>query len=246
MRTKNCLYFFIFFFLLMIGACKKDPATKKVEFKSTTYQTLGTYNYLGKPDNLLKDAISPSLLSFIYSSLPDTKDLTVTHPELFSNPEIADVTITQTSDVFITFVSQDGRSTNSIAFYTYLTNQPPVSAKDIKLITYVFPNSGNLTALEPGDKVKIGTFEAGTSVGFVLLKDSWDTTSHTLNNNVVHFCSNDALNPEVNPHLKKHAVLINYAPENKILIGFEDIDRTKPECDNDFNDVVIYCTVIKL
>jgi len=38
-------------------------------------------------------------------------------------------------------------------------------------------------------------------------------------------------------------VLLNYAPENKVLISFEDTDRTKPECDNDFNDVVIYCTV---
>jgi len=43
--------------------------------------------------------------------------------------------------------------------------------------------------------------------------------------------------------LKKHAVLISYAPENKILIGFEDTDRTNSQCDNDFNDVVVYATV---
>jgi hypothetical protein len=61
----------------------------------------------------------------------------------------------------------------------------------------------------------------------------------------VHFCSNDILNPEVDPKLKKHAVLIN-APDNRVLIGFEDLNRTLPQCDHDFNDVVVYSTVVKL
>jgi len=108
----------------------------------------------------------------------------------------------------------------------------------------VFPNSGALTPLHRGDKVKIGRFEAGTSLGFVLLQKSWDTTTNVLSNKVVHFCSNDVLNPEVDPSLRKHAVLINYPPENKVLIGFEDLDRTSPYCDHDFNDLVVYCTVI--
>ena len=83
----------------------------------------------------------------------------------------------------------------------------------------------------------------GTSIGFVLMQNAWDTAISQLNNDAVHFCSNDALNPEVDPNLKKHAVLINYPAENKVLIGFEDRDRTNPLCDNDFNDGVIYCTV---
>ncbi len=66
-----------------------------------------------------------------------------------------------------------------------------------------------------------------------------------MNNDAVHFASNDVLNPEVDPKLKKHAVLINYTPENKILVGFEDYDRTQAGCDNDFNDVVIYATIVK-
>jgi hypothetical protein len=59
----------------------------------------------------------------------------------------------------------------------------------------------------------------------------------------VHFCSNEILNPEVDVNLKKHAVLINYIPEKKVLIGIEDTDRTKAICDNDFQDVVLYATV---
>ena len=60
---------------------------------------------------------------------------------------------------------------------------------------------------------------------------------------VVHFLTDDALNPEVDPNLKKHAILINYTPDNKVLIGFEDLDRTSPGCDNDFNDLVFYETI---
>ena len=229
----------------MLIACKKDkPVTRVVEFTSTTYQTLGTYDSSGKPDYLLTtDTISSALLSFINNTLPDGRDLRISNPELLTTKAIADIAITQPSDVFITFVSQGGGYTNTFAFYTYPTNQPPASTKDIKIITYVFPNSGNLTPLQPGDKVKIGRFDAGTSIGFVLLQKAWDTTTNTLNNKVVHFCSNDVLNPEVDPNLKKHAVLINYPPENKVLIGFEDLDRTFSNCDHDFNDLVVYCTV---
>ena len=77
----------------------------------------------------------------------------------------------------------------------------------------------------------------------MLLENSWINGEGTINNNAVHFCSNDVLNPEVDPRLEKHAVLFNYSPENKILIGFEDVDRTLPQCDHDFNDVVFYCTI---
>jgi hypothetical protein len=243
MKSKNYVLFFIT--LLTIGACKKDPVTKPVKFTSTNYETLSSFDNTGKPDNLLKDTISGSMLEFIDTTLPDGMSLPKSHPQLFSNSAIADIAITQTSNVYITFVTQDGIQKNSIAFYTYPTKEPPTSAKDIQLITYVFPNAGNLTPLQAGDKVNLGSFNAGTSLGFVLMQDAWNSTTSKLNNDAVHFCSNDALNPEIDPNLKKHAVLISYAPENKILVGFEDSDRTEKGCDNDFNDVVFYCTVTK-
>ena len=241
MKTRNCAYFFII--LLLLSACKKDAVTKPVQFTSTSYQNLEPYNSLGKPNNLLKDTISDSIISFINNLLPDGKNEVNAHPEWFTSNATPDITITQPSDVFLTFVSGNAGNSNSMAFYIYPTNQPPASAKDIKSITYIFPNAGRLTPLKAGDKIGIGHFSAGTSIGLVLMANAWDTTNHTLNNNAVHFCSTDVLNPEVNPNLKRHAVLINYAPENKIIIGFEDSDRTSSSCDNDFNDVVLYWTV---
>ncbi len=230
--------------ILVFAACKKDPVTVPVKFTETTYQTLASYDTSGVPSNLLpRDVISSDMKSFIQTSLPEKKDLRITNNELLTTKAIADIKITQTSDVFITYVSQVTQSTNALAFYTYPTNNPPASAKDIKQIIYVFPSVGLGTKLQAGDKVKLGRFEVGTSIGFVILKDAWNTTTKSLDNNAVHFASNDVLNPEVDPNLKKHAVLINYAPENKVLIGFENTDRTTDKCDHDFNDVVVYATV---
>ena len=242
MKTRN--YLSLVIVLLILNACNKPKVlTKEVKFTATTYAYLSTYNSQGKPDLLLKDTIPPDLLYFIDTLLPDGKNLTISHPELFSNPAIGDITITSPSTVYITYVSQSGGLNNALAFYTYPTNNPPTKPEDITKITYAFPNAGNLTPLVAGDKMNLGNFNSGTSIGFVLMKNAWNPSTDSLNNGAVHFLTNDALNPEVDPKLKKHAVLIPYAPADKVLIGFEDFDRSQPGCDNDFNDVVFYVTV---
>lgn len=239
----------LFIALLILGACKKEktaaPVTVPVQFTATTYAFLGTFDSNGKPVNYLgtKDVISTNLTSYLTTTLPETVDLRKSNPDLLTTKSIADITMTQKSDVSITFVTQGTGLTDAIGFYTYATGSAPSTANDIKNITYVFPLAGKGTSLQPGDKVKIGTFNVGTSIGFVLMQNGWDPLTKAVNNNAVHFCSNDALNPEVDPNLKKHAVLIKYDLENKVLIGFEDIDRTSQYCDHDFNDVVIYATV---
>jgi glycopeptide antibiotics resistance protein len=121
------MYTSLFIIILTINSCKKDAVTKPVEFKSTTYQNLVPYNSLGEPDNLLKDAISDSMLAFINNFLPDGKNLPLAHPELFTSTATPDVIITHRSDVFLTFVSGYAGNANSVAFYTYSTNQPPAS-----------------------------------------------------------------------------------------------------------------------
>lgn len=231
--------------ILMVVACKKEAVTKPVSFTTTNYQNLGAYDTSGTPAYLLtpRDVISANLQSYIKTTLIEKSDLRKTNPELLTTKAIADIAIIQPSDVVITFVSELTYSANALAFYTYPTNTPPATPKDIQTITYIFPSIGIGTKLKAGDKVKIGRFDAGTSIGFVLMKDAWNAASKTLDNNAVHFLSNDILNPEVDPNLKKHAVLINYPPENKLLVGFENTDRTSDQCDHDFNDVVVYATV---
>jgi hypothetical protein len=232
---------------LLLSSCQKEVSLEMPELEptETKYLTLGSWDESGRPNYLVdRDAISSDLLSFIDKTLPQNKDLRTTNPGLLNNPSISSIVITKKSEVFITFVSGVTVLTNSFAFYTYPTNKPPSNIKDIRTITYVFPSAGQGTSLQAGDKVKIGRFDAGTSIGFVLLPNAWNTATKTVDNKAVHFFTTDGLNPEADPVLKKHAVFINYATENKILICFENVDRTKPECNHDFNDLVFYATVI--
>lgn len=232
---------FALFLIAVIFSCQKEPVTKPVAFTETEYQVLVPYDSTtGIPKNMEKDVISAEMLNFVKNNLPEQQDMRKTNPELLNTNTSADVQITQKSDVYLTFVHQVTRFRNAIAFYTYKTGNPPASPKDIKTIHYVFPSAGVGTALKPGDKLRLGNFEAGTTIGLVMIKDAWDPATGKLNNGGVHFCYNDVLNPEVDPKLKKHVVLLNYPPEHKTLIGFEDIDRTSKECDHDFNDVVLY------
>lgn len=243
MKTPS-LNLFVAGLFLVVG-CQKEPVTKPVLFTETEYETLASYDEIGRPSNLQKETVSAQLMEFLKNSLPESQDLRKTNPALLETPTV-DMKITKKSDVYLTFVSQGTGATNTIGFYTYPTTTPPSTPGEIKKIYHVFPNAGFLTGLTAGHKVKIGTFEPGVSIGLVLLKGSWNGESKEINNKSVHYCYSDALNPEVDPKLKKHVVLMNYAPENKILIGFEDIDRTSSKCDHDFNDVVMYATITEL
>jgi len=239
--------------LLGFIACKKpiqklpqEPFTPP-SFKATQYTFLGSYDTLGRPlDYLLKpDSLSIELLNFIKSALPEGEDIRKSNPSLISSN--SDLKIQQKSEVFITFVAEGAGQLNTLGYYTYTTSSPPQNASDLKEVKYIFPNA-SLTGwggggLVPGDKIKIGNFDSGISIGFVLIQNGWDKISKKVNPKGFHFCSNEIVNPENDPALKKHTVLINYHKENKIFIGFEDAMRTEPSCDHDFNDLVIYATI---
>ena len=96
MKTIKQLLFLLGIGLTLI-ACKKESSSP---FSETAYSNLSAYDHNGKPTSgLMHDVISDSLLAFIDSLLPESQNLPVTHPELFSSSAIADVAISQTSDV---------------------------------------------------------------------------------------------------------------------------------------------------
>lgn len=242
---KTAKITFVALVVASLVACQKEAKTKPVYFTETEYKVLAPYDSItGLPSNLEHETVSAGLLDFAQKNLREKVDLRTFNAQALENTNTStDLRITQQSDVYLTFLSQVTESTNAIAFYTYPTSTPPVSPKEIKTITYVLPNAGVGSKLSVGDKVKIGNFSPGTSIGLVLMKNAWTPATGALNNNAVHFCYNDALNPEVDPSLKKHVVLLNYTQENKILIGFENTDRTTSTCDHDFNDIVLYATI---
>jgi LruC domain-containing protein len=177
--------------------------------------------------------------------------MTVHHPEyLTSNTEHLD--ITEASDVWVTMVSTNSnfRYTyfkvngtyyfcNTIGFYTYPTNSPPATKSDITEVKYIFPNA---LATSSGTRVKIGTFSAGTSIGFFFSQNSWNSMANTINPYSPKFYSDSRFNPESSNSLKSHSVFLNFASENQFIIGFEEDNREDVSSDDDFNDVIIHAT----
>ncbi|MBC7745816.1 MAG: DUF4114 domain-containing protein [Flavobacterium sp.] len=243
---KNPLLLLLFF-VATISACKKDKlvngGSTPVYFTTTKYSYLGTYDDTGRPNYLVApDMVSANLLSFVNDQLPERGDIRNKHPEYLKN---ADLSIAAKSEVFITFVNEGSAFTNSLGYYLFKTGNPPTKPENIENIVYMFPNGSNLSSggLKPGDKISLGVIAEGMSVGFVLLEKGWDPVAKKVNAKAPHYTSNKALNPENRDELKQHTVLIEYPSENKTIIGFEALNRTLPECDHDFNDVVIYATL---
>lgn len=198
----------------------------------------------GVPKYLVtSDVISASLLSYVNASLPEGQPVTTTHPNYLTSTNTSTINVTATANVWITFVAEGAGNLNSLAYYTYPTGTPPTTAADIKTATLIFPNASGLGSgggLLPGAKVNLGTFSAGTSIGFILLSNAW--TGSGVNVDATKFYSTDALNPETVASLQKHTVVLYDNTDNLTLISFEDLNRQTGGSDNDFNDVVFYAT----
>lgn len=223
---------------------------------STAFISMGTIDALGKPSYLEKDndIISADMLKSINNSLPEGVDLTKnTKSSSYLNLNATtNIVLKAKTDVFVTFVSSVTSNKNSLGFYKYATSNPPKILDDIKEITMIFPNSklsgsGNAGGgnLQSGNKVKLGTFGADTTIGFVLYQNGWNgnTKSPYVNTNNWAFFSDYYLNPETSLSLRKHSVLLNYrdsaADKNYFVVGFDDSKRDV-WTDNDFNDCIYY------
>ncbi|MFD2873378.1 LruC domain-containing protein [Mucilaginibacter ximonensis] len=203
---------------------------------------------LGRPAYLeaTGDVIDASLLSYVNASLPEGVPLSTSHPDYLTN-KVNTINITAKADVWVTFVSEGAGFENTLAYYTYNTNNPPTQASGgtlfggIDKITYIFPNAstaGSGGGLKSGDKVKLGTFDAGTTVAFVLLQNAW--TGSGVSTSATKFYSQNSFNPETSSSLRQHSVILYDDVHKLYLMGFEDQNRTSS--DNDFNDLVVYAT----
>lgn len=219
--------------------------TNSISSKTVMKYDLDDFDNLGRPiasKRYTPDAIDWSKLkALIDNSLPERQYVAAKY---IATEAPANLSITALSDVWISFVHEGADYRNSFGFYTYTTGNPPKTNADIDTIHMVFPNAslkghngvGNMVM---GDKVKIGRFPAGVSIGFVLFQNAYNDDRSISTKNTT-FYSNEDLNPE-DAKLKRHNVLLHNASQGTFLIGFEDIDRRSGYgSDQDFNDLVVY------
>ncbi|RRN76375.1 LruC domain-containing protein, partial [Pseudoxanthomonas sp. SGD-10] len=91
-----------------------------------------------------------------------------------------------------------------------------------------------------GDKVKIGNFPAGTSIGFVLLQNAYTDGGNIITTNTKFYTDEEFNTVEPDINMRRHSVLLYSRSQEVYLIGFEDTRRDISTSDNDFNDLVFY------
>lgn len=210
---------------------------------NTKFIEMGGYDNQGLPNYMEKtrDIISQEMLASINASLPEQKQVPTVHPEYISSGTNSNIVIVKKAEVWITFVHEGAGYRNTFGYYKYKTGNEPATVNDIDSIFYVIPNcslAGSGGSMVSGDKIKLGVFEPGTTIGLVVFANGWNGSINTAYSPA--FFSNENLNPETDAKLKKHNVLLQY--KDTYLIGFEDINRQSTACDQDFNDLILYAT----
>lgn len=208
------------------------------------FETLGSWNENGYPDYLEdnSDEITEEFINRIYNSLPESKDVPEHHPEYISNSVQTNVLLNETADMYVTFVGEGAGFRNAFGFYTYEAGNPPDSLDEISSsMTIIFPNASKKYyggELEPGDKVKIGTFSENTVIGWFIAANGFKNGEVTTGHNI--YFSNSILNPEEEEEYKQHNVLLEDPQTDRVVLGLEDLQR--PYGDNDFNDILFFIT----
>lgn len=202
------------------------------------YKYLSSFSSDGVPTVLDYEPISARMRANIKASLPESYPVPSYHPQYISSGSDTDIKVTQDADVWVTFVDEGAGYRNTLGFYTYKGAPSKPNAGDI---TIIFPNVSKIGSgggLGEGFKVYLGRFSAGTNIGWVLIADGFRNGQVTNGNWILY--STPSFNPEGNPALQYHNVLLKDEVEQKMVLSFEDIRRDYGSCDQDFNDAIFY------
>ena len=232
-------------------ATEGDIATASFEavipVRDPAYNYLGAYTSNGTPLYLenQSDVVSAATQKTISNSLPDNYPVPQYNPQYITSSFDTNLKIDGSTDILVTFVSEGVDAKNALGFYTYDINNPSATVPTKDDITIIFPNVSGLSSggsLQVGDKVNIGSFEAGTGIGWVLIADAWNSTDQEVGDSEWELYSNPNYNTETDASLRLHNVLLEDTVNERIILGFEDVLRDDNSCDNDFNDAVFYIT----
>lgn len=167
---------------------------------------------------------------------------------------------TTPSTASVVFLEEEAGYRNALMAYFYDTDAPPTRCQEIDQILVVFPNAsapGKGGNLEAGFTVNIPyeftttvsngrsyvaavtdwNVPAGKSLGFICGANVWRGSYMVEGSNM--FATDEKLNPESDASLQVHFVnFVSQHVDNFFVYGTEDINRTQPWCDHDFNDLI--------
>jgi hypothetical protein len=179
------------------------------------------------PPDIIQSIPCPTLYSRILELFPEHSK--ATGSILFADTVQKNVVLTKQSEVYVTFIDEGAGYQNSFGWYTYNINSPPTFASQLEL-NILFPNVSN-NVLDPGDKLLVGSFPAGTVVGFFLLVNGWQ--NNTINYNQPKVYTDFRFNQG---GIQQH-ILFQEKTCGDIVLAFEDV-TIGGTSDKDFNDIL--------
>jgi LruC domain-containing protein len=213
------------------------------------------------PINLPVPSLPTDLNSRIALMLPEKVDIRKNSQLALSSDDQTNIKLGGDAAIWVTFLNEGAGFTNSVGFFTYDLKNPPLKPTDVSSEQIIIPNASipPLTqASVQGSTVYLGTFPAGTGVGFFVAANGWSSTGRTLAGQTVPgtreaidknwiFYSIKGLNAEpATNNLNQHTILLNDQTltgtdgraYQRLILGFEDYLRTSSS-DHDFNDVTL-------
>lgn len=238
---------------------QKTGKTRATTPKKHTYPNgwliLGDWNEYGTPDYLLPELASPppsTLYSIkdIYNSTPvGGKFITERYPEFFDGTMTSDVKIIKSTKIRLAFVNSTASWNNTIGYFTYPTNQPPTSVKDIQKIL-AFPNASPIIksatsrgALLCGHQVQLrywdgkefqDEFPAGISIGWYLEGMGFNLPQ---GGNITEQKSRYSITSLNSDGIQRTVSLKDKNSTQIVAVGFEDNEDMK------YNDACFYLDI---
>ena len=189
----------------------------------------------GLPEDIISTKPCSTLYGSIMEQFPEYKNNEANQALLFDAKAEKHVSLTQESEVFVTYISEGAGYLNTFGWYSYPKSSPPKSAGDLQLHV-LFP-SVNGRILKQGDMLKLQNenFSAGTVIGFFLIVGGWhdgavDYSMPTLYTDY-----------SLNPSGQQQHILFKQKDCGDVVLAFED--RMPGEgTDSDFNDIIFTVT----
>ena len=196
------------------------------------YATVTTYDDQGVPENITEVDVCPELLPTLFDrALPERNNVMRSNPEYFE-VEARNIDVVEDGEISVTFLHEGAGYKNILGYYTYPTDNPPTSLDDVEKVV-IFPNASAERSgggLVRGHSVELlGTFEAGTSIGFFLISNGWK-------GKITDGLYTQYTDIPFNQSGRQQSLIFHETSCDAVVIAFEDI--TVPNGDNDFNDAI--------
>jgi hypothetical protein len=205
----------------------------------TLEQRVVTQDTDDPPGQQLKNDVAAVLEE--YQSVPQV------HPVLVPPQLQPDLKVAQNvSKLWVTFFDEGAGRRNALGYFTWPEGQQPSGPPSLttRKANIIFANAskvGDGGTLVQGNRMLLGSFPAGTRVGFFIIAGACSTDTGCTADNIDYskptYYTIDAWNPEVAPDKKRHVVLVHHEDAQRLVMGFENQDR-EGTTDDDFNDVV--------